>query len=144
MMIPANFLAASSGVSLYLAATERVGCGDSDITIRFTFLVTPLLSVYFFSENTLKINLCLGAGCSSCKYIYLNISLCLRIRRTARVNSMKDNLCLFLHSIQHICKIWWQLLEPLRHQSIRNKKTHFHINISQDLQIDVFKDHSNS
>lgn len=51
--LPASFLVASSGVSLYRTATESIGCGDSDITTKLTSFVTPLLSVYFLSEKTL-------------------------------------------------------------------------------------------
>lgn len=56
MLVPANFLVASSGSSLYLTASESRGCGEIDITMRLTSCITPRLSVYFRSENTLKFN----------------------------------------------------------------------------------------
>lgn len=54
--IPASLEVASSGESLYRAAKDNNGWGDSEMTTRLTFFVTPLLSVYFLSENTLKLS----------------------------------------------------------------------------------------
>lgn len=65
---------ASSGSSLYLAAKDNRGCIETDITIKVTSRVTPLVSVYLVSENTLKIK-CKQFNCNG-KKILIIISNC--------------------------------------------------------------------